>query len=122
MANDSGHYGGSPWSVVPNVIVAVLLLIFFTHAFSHNRKDSTPIESFQNFPTYISSGILATSIAFIVYDLIVSIPTDFWTKPLATREDFIAAGLTLLIMLLLGVILWFIPVTNGFVRSILPFV
>ena len=38
------------------------------------------------------------------------------------REDYIAAGLTLLIMLILGVILWFIPATNGFVRSILPFV
>ena len=38
------------------------------------------------------------------------------------REDYIAAGLTLLIMLVLGVILWFIPATNGFVRSILPFV
>ena len=38
------------------------------------------------------------------------------------REDYIAAGLTLLIMLILGVILWFIPATNGFVRSVLPFV
>lgn len=38
------------------------------------------------------------------------------------KEDYIAAGLTLLIMLILGVILWFIPATNGFVRSILPFV
>lgn len=38
------------------------------------------------------------------------------------REDYIAAGLTLLIMIILLVILWFIPVTNGFVRSILPFV
>ena len=38
------------------------------------------------------------------------------------REDFIAAGLTILIMLILGVILWFIPATNEFVRSILPFV
>lgn len=38
------------------------------------------------------------------------------------REDYIAAGLTVLIMLILGVILWFIPATNGFVRSILPFV
>lgn len=38
------------------------------------------------------------------------------------REDYIAAGLTILIMLILGVILWFIPATNGFVRSILPFV
>lgn len=38
------------------------------------------------------------------------------------KEDYIAAGLTLVIMLILGVILWFIPATNGFVRSILPFV
>lgn len=38
------------------------------------------------------------------------------------REDYIAAGLTLIIMIILGVILWFIPATNGFVRSILPFV
>lgn len=38
------------------------------------------------------------------------------------REDLIAAGLTLLIVLILGVILWFIPATNGFMRSILPFV
>lgn len=38
------------------------------------------------------------------------------------REDYIAAGLTLLIMIILGVILWFIPATNGFVRSVLPFV
>lgn len=38
------------------------------------------------------------------------------------REDYIALVLTLLIMIILGVILWFIPATNGFVRSILPFV
>lgn len=38
------------------------------------------------------------------------------------KEDYIAVGLTLLIMVILGVILWFIPATNGFVRSILPFV
>lgn len=38
------------------------------------------------------------------------------------REDLIAVGLTVLIVVILGVILWFIPATNGFVRSILPFV
>lgn len=38
------------------------------------------------------------------------------------REDLIAAGLTLLIIIVLGVILWFIPATNGFIRSIIPFV
>lgn len=38
------------------------------------------------------------------------------------REDLIAAGLTVLIVIVLGVILWFIPATNGFIRSIIPFV
>ena len=38
------------------------------------------------------------------------------------REDLIAAGLTVLIIIVLGVILWFIPATNGFIRSIIPFV
>lgn len=38
-----------------------------------------------------------------------------------TREDKIAAGLTLLIVVILGIILWFIPATNGFMRSLIPF-
>lgn len=38
------------------------------------------------------------------------------------REDYIAAGLTVLVMIILGIILWFFPATNGFVRSILPFI
>ena len=38
------------------------------------------------------------------------------------REDLIAAGLTVLIVIVLGVILWFIPATNGFIRSIIPFI
>ena len=38
------------------------------------------------------------------------------------REDLIAAGLTVLMIIVLGVILWFIPATNGFIRSIIPFV
>lgn len=38
------------------------------------------------------------------------------------KEDYIAAGLTLLIMLVVGIILWFIPITNNFMRTILPFV
>ncbi len=37
------------------------------------------------------------------------------------REDKIAAGLTLLIVLVIGIILWFIPATNGFIRSLIPF-
>ena len=37
------------------------------------------------------------------------------------KEDKIAAGLTLLIVVILGIILWFIPATNGFMRSLIPF-
>lgn len=37
------------------------------------------------------------------------------------REDYIAAGLTAVIIITLGVILWFIPVTRGFIRSLIPF-
>lgn len=43
-------------------------------------------------------------------------------KKTMQKEDWIAIGLTIVIMLVLGVILWFIPATNGFMRSILPFV
>lgn len=38
------------------------------------------------------------------------------------REDLIAVGLTILIVLVLGVILWFIPATKGFIRSMIPFI
>ena len=37
------------------------------------------------------------------------------------REDKIAAILTLIIVVVIGVILWFIPATNGFMRSLIPF-
>lgn len=37
------------------------------------------------------------------------------------REDYIAMGITAVIMITLGIILWFIPATNGFIKSILPF-
>ena len=41
-------------------------------------------------------------------------------KPIK-REDKIAALLTLIIVVILGVILWFIPATNSFIRDIIPF-
>ena len=37
------------------------------------------------------------------------------------REDKIAAGLTFIIVVVIGLILWFIPATNGFIRSMIPF-
>lgn len=37
------------------------------------------------------------------------------------REDWIAGILTLVIVIVLGIILWFVPATNGFIRSLIPF-
>ena len=37
------------------------------------------------------------------------------------REDWLAGVITIAIVLILGIILWFIPVTNGFIRSLNPF-
>jgi len=37
------------------------------------------------------------------------------------KEDYIAMGLTAVIAIIVGVILWFIPATNGFIRDMLPF-
>ena len=36
------------------------------------------------------------------------------------REDIVAIGLTIVIVLILGIILWFIPITNGFIRNLIP--
>lgn len=37
------------------------------------------------------------------------------------KEDKMAAIITLVIVIVLGIILWFIPATNGFLRSLIPF-
>ena len=37
------------------------------------------------------------------------------------REDYIAAWITLAIVLVVGLILWFIPFTNSFIRNMIPF-
>ena len=47
---------------------------------------------------------------------------DKESKKRMQREDWIAIGLTIIIMLVLGLILWFIPATNGFIRSLIPFI
>ena len=36
------------------------------------------------------------------------------------REDFVAAVLTIVITIIIGIILWFVPATNGFIRSLIP--
>ncbi len=37
------------------------------------------------------------------------------------KEDKLAAIITLIIVVIVGVALWFIPATNGFMRSLIPF-
>ena len=37
------------------------------------------------------------------------------------REDYIAAGLTAIIMIVILIVLWFIPFTNSFIKDMLPF-
>lgn len=37
------------------------------------------------------------------------------------KEDKMAAVITLIIVVVVGVALWFIPATNGFMRSLIPF-
>ena len=37
------------------------------------------------------------------------------------KRDLMAAGITAVIVIVLGIILWFIPATNGFVRSLIIF-
>lgn len=37
------------------------------------------------------------------------------------REDYIAAGITAVIMIVILVALWFIPFTNSFIKDMLPF-
>lgn len=37
------------------------------------------------------------------------------------KEDYIAMSLTAIIMIVVLVVMWFIPFTNGFIKSMLPF-
>ena len=37
------------------------------------------------------------------------------------KRDLMAAGITAVIVIVLGIILWFIPATNGFMRSLIIF-
>lgn len=66
----TGYFGDSPLITACNIAMVILTVIFFTHAFSHHRKDSVPKEGFCNPPTYITSATLAVGISFAIYDLI----------------------------------------------------
>lgn len=61
-----------------------------------------------------------SGIADIIKELFSARP-KFDKKKSFSKTDFIALGLTILIMLTLGIILWFIPFTNGFIRQLIPF-
>ena len=37
------------------------------------------------------------------------------------KEDYVAIGLTAVIVIIVGIILWFIPQTNSFIRDMMPF-
>lgn len=69
--DDFGYFSGNLCSI-SNVILALFALIFFTHAFTHNKKDSVPKESFMSYATYIPAGTLAVAIAFGIYEILQS--------------------------------------------------
>lgn len=64
-----GYFGDSVLMNVCNAAAAVFTVVFFTHAFSHYRKDSVPHESFCNTPTYIVSGTLGIAVCFAIFEL-----------------------------------------------------
>lgn len=66
----TGYFGSSYLMIACNVATAILTVLFFTHAFSHHRKDSIPKECFCNTPTYVTSATLGGGIAFTIYELI----------------------------------------------------
>ncbi len=68
-----GYFGDSVLMNVCNVATAVFTVVFFTHAFSHYRKDSLPHESFCNTPTYVTSGVLGVAICFAIFELVSSL-------------------------------------------------
>lgn len=68
-----GYFGDSTLMKVCNIAVAIFTIIFFTHAFSHYRKDSVPHESFCNTPTYIVSGVLGVAICFAIFEMASSL-------------------------------------------------
>lgn len=58
-----------------------------------------------------------------IVDVIKSIfkPRHVGEKRRIKREDMIAAGLAILITVIICVIMWFVPATHGFIRSLIPF-
>lgn len=74
--NAQEHSIDSSLVLVANISLAFFTAIFLLHSASHSRNDSVPQESFSNYTTYISSGLLSVSVIFAVYELLSkSIPS-----------------------------------------------
>lgn len=71
--NSVGYFEKSTLIAACNIAITILTIIFFTHAFSHQRKDSIPKECFCNAPTYITSATLGGGIIFAIYELVSSL-------------------------------------------------
>ena len=79
---------------------------------TYNNQQEEPVEKKHKVGSFMS--------------LVDLVGTMFKNKPKGNgiidlkREDWMAAGITLAIVIVVGVALWFIPATNGFIRSLIP--
>ena len=106
----AGYFRGSSLMTACNIAAAVLALLFFTHAFSHQRKDSVPKECFCNSPTYITSATLGGGILFAIYELVISLVDENGQIGSIERSEIIVVisaicGVAALVFLLLNAII-----------------
>ena len=78
-----------------------------------NKKDKT-----NNQPPKVGSFRALVELTKELINVKDKIPTNKGKKKI-TITDIIAVVLTIVIVILIGVILWFIPFTNGFMRELL---
>ena len=107
---ETGYFNDHNLITISNIAITILAIIFSTHALSHNRKDSSPKETFCNPPTYISSALLATGISFAIYELtILLLDEQRHIREIASSDIFIiislVAGVASLFFLLLNAII-----------------
>jgi hypothetical protein len=107
---ETGYFNEHSLITISNITLAILAIIFSTHAFSHNRNDSVPKESFCNPPTYIASALLAVGISFAIYELAISLLDEKGQIREIVSSDIIviisaALGAASLLFLLLNAII-----------------
>lgn len=107
---ETGYFNNYSLITISNIALAILAIIFSTHALSHNRKDSVPKESFCNPPTYIASALLAVGVSFAIYELIISLLNEKGQIREIVSSDIIviisaALGIASLLFLLLNAII-----------------